>query len=54
MKKEIVGTIKDYSGTWTFETEDKQYSEGIASALDELLDYETVSGEKYKITIEKL
>ena len=54
MKKEFIGIIRDYSGDWTFETENHQYSEGVPSTLDELLDTETVDGEKYKITIEKL
>ena len=45
MKKEIIGTIKNYSSTWTFETENHQYSEGVPSTLDELLDSETVDGE---------
>ncbi len=54
VRKEIIGTIKEYSGTWTFETENKQYSEDVPSVLDELLDSNTVDGEKYKIIIEKL
>lgn len=54
MKKEFVGYVEEYSDTWVFETEDRQYSSNVPAALDELLDAETKDGENYKIIIEKL
>ena len=56
MKKVIKGTITldEDCDLWTFESEDKSYSETVCEAIDQMLEDVTCNGEKYRITIEKL
>lgn len=54
MTKVIEGTVINGDGGWSFKTESNSFSNFILIALDELLDYETEDGERYRITIERL
>ena len=52
--KEFIGTVREYDGTWFFDTGEYQYSGDVPTAIDELLDIISTDGDKFKITIEKL
>lgn len=55
--KIIEGTItcnNETNNDWSFETKEESFSNNICSAIDEILDRETMSGERFKITIEKI
>lgn len=55
-KKNIEGVI-NYDGmcdTWSFETDSHSYDGMVCGAIDQLLGIETVEGEKFRITIEKI
>lgn len=57
MKKIIQGVItlnNEKNNDWSFETDDESFSNNIPTAIDEILDRETKSGEKFRITIEKI
>ena len=58
MKKKIIEGIitcnDENNSDWSFETEKDSMSSNICSEIDEILEYETKAGEKFKITIEKI
>lgn len=56
MKKVIEGTItlEENYNIWSFESENKSYSDTVCEAIDQMLDDTTCQGEKYRIIIEKI
>lgn len=56
MKKVIEGTItlEENNNIWSFESENKSYSDTVCEAIDQMLDDTTCRGERYRIIIEKI
>lgn len=56
MKKIIEGIVMldEYFDIWSFDSENKSYSDIVCEAIDEMMDNVTCQGEKYRITIEKI
>ena len=58
MKKKIIEGIitcnDENNSDWSFKTEKDSMSSNICSVIDEILEYETKAGEKFRITIEKI
>lgn len=56
MKKVIEGimALDEDCDIWSFDSENKSYSDTVCEAIDQMMDDTTCQGEKYRITIEKV